>query len=57
MLNAQVAAWTLTILLVLGCIVNIVRAARKNNSAVFGSIIADAIQIYLYYCVGIFALL
>lgn len=57
MLNTQVAAWILTILLVLGCIINTVKAARKNNSAVFGSIIADAIQIYLFYCVGIFALL
>ena len=57
MLNTQVAAWILTILVVLGCIINIVKAARKSNSAVCGSIISTIIQIYLYYCVGIFALL
>ena len=57
MLNAQVAAWILTILFVIGCITGIVKAARKSNSAVCGAIITNVIQIYLYYCVGIFALL
>lgn len=57
MLNAQVAAWILTILFVIGCITGIVKAARKSNSAICGAIIVNVIQIYLYYCVGIFALL
>lgn len=57
MLSTKIAAWILTILLITGCISNIVKAARKNNSAVCSAIIANAIQIYLYYCVGIFALL
>ena len=57
MFNAKVAAWILTILFAIGCITDIVKAARKSNRAVCVSIIANVIQIYLYYCVGIFALL
>lgn len=57
MLNVKVAAWILIILLVLGCIISIIKEAFKSDSNVFCYIIAYAIKIYLYYCVGIFALL
>ena len=49
MLNAQVAAWILTILFVIDCITGIVKATSKSNSAICGAIIANVIQIYLYY--------
>ena len=51
------AAWVLTILLIIGGIANIVKAARKNNASVIAVIIGELLQIYLYYCVGIFDLL
>ena len=57
MMTMYSAAWVLTILLIIGGIANIVKAARKNNASVIAVIIGELLQIYLYYCVGIFDLL
>lgn len=58
MISAHAAAWLILILLIIGTLVNIMKASSKGEDSVaIGTIIGTCLQIYLYYCIGLFELL
>lgn len=58
MISAHIAAWILTILIIFG-VINAFREIVKegDDRKSLSYIIAYGIEIYLYYCIGVFALL